>query len=483
MATATFGRTDDCWRKYPIGIDPLAAIRSPAAAASVRRASPLGARGPFLRHCRRRRSEEKGDSSHASATTSLAGFVALCWAGGWISPEVGVVDYSTATSKERCGEPYSAAQDHTRSKALVTYREVLITMDLTAVFAKTPKGVIEIKTRSAALAPAMRRVLIMADGKRPLADLVPFVQPHDVETLASALCEQGMIALADGSAALAPVDAESDSQMPAQATANAEPTTAHRPAVLHLALPASFVERSGAGPPTLRDTIEGGWPLGRELSFVVAAAPRGAITADPLDTTERATDSSAAAPPSTRSTRSLSKSHESEHEDWADFNDFAPAAANVASARVRNATATDAVNGAVGGAVGGATDAAQVPASAAMGIATGVAPGIASAAVDGNANGVASGFTAATTRGVATQAANGGGVATSLDALLEESKRIAVRALYERLGPYGEAPAAKIQECRSLEALHEQVQQAVRRIADFRGEKAAREYLLMLAQP
>jgi len=324
-------------------------------------------------------------------------------------------------------------------------------MDLTAVFAKTPKGVIEIKTRSAALTPAMRRVLIMTDGKRPLADLVPLVQqPHDVESLASALWEQGLIALADGSEALAPVDAEAESQVPALAAVNSDTTTAQRPAVLRLVPPTSqdLVERPGAGPPTLRDTIEGDLPLGRELSFAVAAAPRVAIPGDAIDTAARATDTSAAARPTTTLTRSRSMRHEAKHRDRAEFNEHA-----------------------------------QVAASAAMGIASGFAPGTASAAADGSANGAASGIATATSRSNATHAVNGSDVAASIDVLLEESKRVAVRALYERLGPYGEAPAAKIRECTSLEALHEQVQQAVRRIADFRGEGAAREYLLMLARP
>lgn len=60
---------------------------------------------------------------------------------------------------------------------------------------------------------------------------------------------------------------------------------------------------------------------------------------------------------------------------------------------------------------------------------------------------------------------------------LEESKRSAVRELYARLGPYGEAPAAKIQECTTLEALREQIQQAFRRVATIRGPQEAQDYL------
>ena len=60
---------------------------------------------------------------------------------------------------------------------------------------------------------------------------------------------------------------------------------------------------------------------------------------------------------------------------------------------------------------------------------------------------------------------------------LEDVKRTAVRALFERLGPYGEEPAARIQDCKSLEALREQIKHACKRITTFRGAPAAREYL------
>lgn len=60
---------------------------------------------------------------------------------------------------------------------------------------------------------------------------------------------------------------------------------------------------------------------------------------------------------------------------------------------------------------------------------------------------------------------------------LEEVKRAAVRALYDRLGPYGEAPAARIQECKSHDELRAQIKNACKRIVTFRGEPAAREYL------
>ncbi|MCS6945249.1 MAG: hypothetical protein RMK97_07545 [Sutterellaceae bacterium] len=66
---------------------------------------------------------------------------------------------------------------------------------------------------------------------------------------------------------------------------------------------------------------------------------------------------------------------------------------------------------------------------------------------------------------------------------LEEGKRIAVRELYARLGPYGEAPAAKIQQCTTLEALREQIQHAFRRVATIRGPEEAQAYLEAVGFP
>ncbi len=92
----------------------------------------------------------------------------------------------------------------------------------------------------------------------------------------------------------------------------------------------------------------------------------------------------------------------------------------------------------------------------------------------------------AATRAAATQAAAAPAPARAPVApktpTLEERKRMAVRALYDRLGPYGEEPAARIQECKSFEELGEKLKHASRRIALFRGEQAAREYMASIGQ-
>jgi hypothetical protein len=65
---------------------------------------------------------------------------------------------------------------------------------------------------------------------------------------------------------------------------------------------------------------------------------------------------------------------------------------------------------------------------------------------------------------------------------LEERKRAAVKALYDRLGPYGEEPASRIQDCKSLDALGDTLKHVYRRIVLFRGEQAAREYMAAIGQ-
>lgn len=60
---------------------------------------------------------------------------------------------------------------------------------------------------------------------------------------------------------------------------------------------------------------------------------------------------------------------------------------------------------------------------------------------------------------------------------LEEWKRLAMRELYNRIGPYGEESAARIQGSKTEDALRYAVQQAGRRIASMRNEHDAQEYL------
>ncbi|HEU0199786.1 MAG TPA: hypothetical protein VFR86_05070 [Burkholderiaceae bacterium] len=60
---------------------------------------------------------------------------------------------------------------------------------------------------------------------------------------------------------------------------------------------------------------------------------------------------------------------------------------------------------------------------------------------------------------------------------LDDIKRVAMRALYDRLGPYGEEAAARIQGSKTPDALRYAIQEAYRRVGFFKGEHIAREYL------
>ena len=61
----------------------------------------------------------------------------------------------------------------------------------TAVFSKTVVGQQEIQTRSLNLAPMVRRLLVLVDGRRNAKDLATFVTGNDIKALLSQLLEQG----------------------------------------------------------------------------------------------------------------------------------------------------------------------------------------------------------------------------------------------------------------------------------------------------
>lgn len=77
---------------------------------------------------------------------------------------------------------------------------------MTVVFAKTPKGVEEMETRSGGLSPRIRRVLIMIDGKRSVDDIRAMALADDLSHTLGQLEEAGYIEL------LAPPAAETGRQ-------------------------------------------------------------------------------------------------------------------------------------------------------------------------------------------------------------------------------------------------------------------------------
>lgn len=62
-----------------------------------------------------------------------------------------------------------------------------------AVFVKTAKGQAELNLRSGALTPRSRRVLILVDGKRSVADLDALIQSETLRTILGQLEEDGFI--------------------------------------------------------------------------------------------------------------------------------------------------------------------------------------------------------------------------------------------------------------------------------------------------
>jgi hypothetical protein len=69
-------------------------------------------------------------------------------------------------------------------------------LDPRLVYAKTPAGVAEVQRRSLELQPAARRVLLLVDGRRPLALLPARVRAGEMPKLVEQLLAAGLITLA-----------------------------------------------------------------------------------------------------------------------------------------------------------------------------------------------------------------------------------------------------------------------------------------------
>ncbi|SRR5258706_166418 len=66
-------------------------------------------------------------------------------------------------------------------------------MDEKLVYVKTAKGVAEVATRGGALSLSARRILIMIDGRRTIAELSPLLRPGEIDTVVVALESQGFV--------------------------------------------------------------------------------------------------------------------------------------------------------------------------------------------------------------------------------------------------------------------------------------------------
>lgn len=71
-------------------------------------------------------------------------------------------------------------------------------MDGSKVYMKTAKGAEEIANRSGALSLMVRRILILADGKRPISELASWVRDGEIENVMGLLESQGFVQCVGG---------------------------------------------------------------------------------------------------------------------------------------------------------------------------------------------------------------------------------------------------------------------------------------------
>ncbi len=71
-------------------------------------------------------------------------------------------------------------------------------MDETLVFVKTPKGAAEVTLRVGGLSLQARRVLIMIDGARSLAELAPLVPTGQIDSVIALLQSRGLVQASSG---------------------------------------------------------------------------------------------------------------------------------------------------------------------------------------------------------------------------------------------------------------------------------------------
>jgi hypothetical protein len=77
-------------------------------------------------------------------------------------------------------------------------------VDETIAFEKTERGRREIAQPVGELPPRLRRILVMIDGVRQLADLAPLARPGEIEQVVEALLRGGYIVASGGEPAAAP---------------------------------------------------------------------------------------------------------------------------------------------------------------------------------------------------------------------------------------------------------------------------------------
>lgn len=90
-------------------------------------------------------------------------------------------------------------------------------LDDQLVFGKTARGAAEVSARSGGLSLGARRVLIMIDGKRTVADLAPLARTGEISSIIEQLEAQGFVQAVEsggGGAAAPPAPAEASDELP-----------------------------------------------------------------------------------------------------------------------------------------------------------------------------------------------------------------------------------------------------------------------------
>ncbi len=303
----------------------------------------------------------------------------------------------------------------------------------TLVFAKTPKGVAEINARSGALTMQARRVLIMIDGRRPLAELMAVVRTGEFDPIMEALEQQGMIEKVDVAAPARNFDDEDFADTISLLQENAAALKAlphvHPADVIPALAQARPATLSGAAAPAVDASDDAATIAARAVANASAPRPPEPETRRPATIAVPMPHDVAVGKARTGTINTVIRSAE-------------PARPVAPPPTVRAPLVNDAAGIAVATPVRGVTAAATraEPAAAA-------APAPAPSAAP------------ATSRS------------------LEEEKRFVVSTLYSILGPYGEQSAAKLMECTTMDGLREQVKAAGKRVVTFRGEKAAQDFL------
>lgn len=102
-------------------------------------------------------------------------------------------------------------------------------MDESIIFMKTPKGTEEIANRSGALSLMVRRVLIMADGQRPVRDLASWVRAGEIDGVMQLLESQGYVQRVDPSTIRIPPAASPIPVPPPPSVGNLSPVATPAP--------------------------------------------------------------------------------------------------------------------------------------------------------------------------------------------------------------------------------------------------------------